>query len=202
MEEATVMAPPRRLTKLAPVGVAADALRQVKFDFAATALAPRQGFKPTYAEWEACGDWLRSVDGAVQWWIGDWLRMGEELFGEEHAQALDLDTSWDQRTLEQMRWVSDKVSVAVRRGDLSWAHHREVAALETPQAQKDWLERAATGTDGVRWPVDRLRRELQAKKKGGGASATLWVMVEAHDAEDADRIKHKYEAEGRKVKVR
>lgn len=205
METGVTVRAPRR-AKLEPVGVAADALRQLKFNFGATGLGLRQGVTATYAEWEACGDWLRAVDGAVQWWVGDWLRLGEELFGEEHAQALDMEAGWDQRSLDQMRWVAERVAPAARRADLSWAHHREVAAVDDSARQREWLARAAAGDGEGRWPVDRLRREVQAAKRLAAgqepAAPVLWVAVEARDEADAERLRAQFEAEGRKVKVR
>ena len=36
---------------------------------------------PPYAEWEQCGAVLRQIDGAVQWWLGDWLNYGEHAYG-------------------------------------------------------------------------------------------------------------------------
>lgn len=188
------------LARTGPTGVAAEALHQVKFDFGVTGLALRQSFKLSYEEWEACGVWLRAVDRAVQWWVGDWMRLGEEQFGEEHAQALELGGGWDERTLQNMRWVAERVARSVRRADLSWAHHREVAALESADDQRDWLARAAEGEDGQPWTSDRLRREMRASEHG--TDATLWVVIEARSREDADQLRAQYEAEGRKVKVR
>jgi hypothetical protein len=37
--------------------------------------------------------------------------------------------------------VSEKVPRSIRRENLSWSHHRAVAALEPPE-QVEWLERA------------------------------------------------------------
>ena len=45
---------------------------------------------PPYAEWEQCGAVLRQIDGAVQWWLGDWLNYGEHAYGEQYSQARQL----------------------------------------------------------------------------------------------------------------
>lgn len=33
--------------------------------------------KPTFKKWEEVGRFFERAEGAVQWWIGDWLNYGE-----------------------------------------------------------------------------------------------------------------------------
>ena len=40
---------------------------------------------PPYEEWERCGAVLHQIDGAVQWWLGDWLNYGEHAYGEKYG---------------------------------------------------------------------------------------------------------------------
>ena len=75
--------------------------------------------------------------------VGDAIVQGEELFGAEAFQAFEQFQLSEDAMIEYSR-VSRKVPIAVRHRDLSWSHHRAVAALEPP-AQKEWLERAAVG---------------------------------------------------------
>jgi hypothetical protein len=78
---------------------------------------------------------------AVRFAIGDAILIGEKLYGEEAFQAFEaLHLSEDGRR-EYLR-VSERVPRSRRRKDLSWSHHRAVAALE-PAAQKEWLKRAS-----------------------------------------------------------
>jgi hypothetical protein len=78
---------------------------------------------------------------AVRFAIGDAILIGEKLYGEEAFQAFEeLHLSEDGRR-EYLR-VSERVPRSRRRKDLSWSHHRAVAALE-PAAQKEWLRRAS-----------------------------------------------------------
>ena len=89
---------------------------------------------------------------AVRFAIGDAILFGEKMYGEESYQAFEeLHLSEDGRR-EYLR-VSERVPRSIRRRDLSWSHHRAVAALskigldgkEMPDrvAQKEWLKRAS-----------------------------------------------------------
>lgn len=153
---------------------------------------------PTWDEWEALGLWLQRIDGAIQWWIGDWVNVGELEFGERAAQAVDA-TGWEIKTLLQYRWVCEKVAIAQRVEGLSFFHHREVADLDAA-AQEAWLARALEGDDGAKWGVDRLREELNQAKRG--AAGDVWVLVKATDAQDAEALVERFVAEGRVAKIR
>jgi hypothetical protein len=176
--------------------IAAPRRKDAPFELAATGLVPLRA--PTWTEWEEVGEWLKKVDGALQWWIGDWLRIGEGEFGEKYAQAVDA-TGWEIKTVQQYQWVCERVAFERRIPGLSFFHHREVADLE-PAEQTEWLEKASRGDgDGQRWSVARLRDELNARNGNGDG---VWVLVQAKDQEDADSLVERMIAEGRKAKVR
>lgn len=150
----------------------------------------------TFEEWNAIGAWLEAVQTGVQWWVGDWMNYGEGQFGEKYAQAIDA-TGWSISTLEVYAWVCKKIAPAQRRADLSFSHHKEVADL-APGDQVAWLDKAISGEDGDAWSSDRLRRELKAKKLGSPAG--LWVLVEAKDEADAEKLIAQMSREGRSAK--
>ena len=68
---------------------------------------------PPYDEWEKCGAFLQQIDGAVQWWIGDWLNYGEHAYGKKYSQALDA-TGIELRTLEAYAYVAANVDTTIR----------------------------------------------------------------------------------------
>lgn len=133
---------------------------------AALAFLAEVGVKPTligldfertdlsYEEFEQVGRALRGIDDAWHWWVGDWLNFGEMTFGEEVAQAVDDKsdrydlarsvTGKAQGTLQNCRWVAGAVAKSRRRSELSWEHHRFVAAME-PDEQTEWLNLAIDG---------------------------------------------------------
>lgn len=95
-----------------------------------------------YKQFEALCVMLGKLHEAVRFAIGDAIMQGEKLYGEKAHQAIEqMNLSVDAR-LEYVR-VASKVPRSVRRADLSWSHHRAVAALEPPE-QKRWLKEAAT----------------------------------------------------------
>jgi len=153
----------------------------------------------SFTDWAGLGAWLEAVEHGIQWCIGDWLNYGEQAFGEQAAQAIDA-TGWAIDTLNQYRWVCARVHRDIRRPELTFFHHREVAGLE-PSAQVEWLERAVTGDpDGSSWTRERLRAEVQSAKPGGGPTA-WYVVVSAKDQSDADRLADRMRVEGRTAKL-
>ena len=84
---------------------------------------------------------LGRMHEAVRFAIGDAIRLGEELYGEEVHQALELLNLSEAGRLEYVR-VATRVPRSRRRRDLSWSHHRAVASLD-PVAQKTWLKRCS-----------------------------------------------------------
>lgn len=116
--------------------------------------------KLSFDEWEGVGRTLGQIEKAVQWWIGDWLNYGERVYGERYAQAMDV-TGLEYNTLATYAWVAREVETSRRREHLSFAHHREVAALEPPK-QESWLMEA----EDSEWSRNRLRDEIKGRSNG------------------------------------
>lgn len=99
---------------------------------------PKTGI--TYEEWEATLYRLLHVRDHMQFLIGDCLNAGDELFGEDAAQALDPER-YDYGKLRNWKWVSACVKNATRVASLSWSHHRLVAKF-SDEAQRHLLAQA------------------------------------------------------------
>ena len=93
-----------------------------------------------YNEWEHIGDCLKLVEGSVQWWLGDWLNFGERKYGEMYSQALSA-TDYDYGTLRDFKWVAGNVELSLRKDNLSFNHHKEVARIPK-ENQKYYLDKA------------------------------------------------------------
>jgi hypothetical protein len=93
-----------------------------------------------FEEWEKIGSKLRYINGAVHFWIGDWLNYGEKRYGETYAQAMD-ETKYSYGVLRNDSWVASKIESSRRRDNLTWMHHQEVADL-TPDEQDQMLDLA------------------------------------------------------------
>jgi len=108
-----------------------------------------------YEVWEAYGNGIRRVEGAIQWLIGDWLNYGERKYGEMYAQAMD-ETDYEKKTLKNAKWVAGRIEVSRRRDTLNFSIHAEVAKLE-PEEQEYWLNEAVEQGYTVRGLRDAIR---------------------------------------------
>ena len=125
--------------------------------------------RPSFDEWEQCGAFLKDIEGAVQWWIGDWVNYGEQAYGEKYSQALAV-TSTPQATLEQYAFTARNIRKLRRRKNLSFAVHSEIARLPTTKDQDNWLRRA----DDEQMTRAALRTALRlAKRKAHAAEGAL-----------------------------
>jgi hypothetical protein len=114
----------------------------------------------SFGDWAAVGRRLSHVSSRATWALGDWLLYGERAFGGRYRTAVEA-TDLDYQTLRNYAWVASSFPPHRRRGELSFQHHAEVAAL--PDAEQDlWLGRAVNG----RWSRNELRRRLKAHRAG------------------------------------
>ncbi len=119
-------------------------------------------------QWQDIGRFLGTIDRASRWWVGDWLLLGEALYGEEASQGVEATqsdryseaervTGLDHGTHMNVASTCNRVPVENRRPELGFWLHTEVAALE-PELQREWLQRAVE--EG--WTRSQLRAELRA----------------------------------------
>jgi len=119
-----------------------------------------------YESWEDIGRCISFAGNAWQWWVGDWITIGETLYGEQAAQAIDDPatrydvmrrvTGAEQQTLLNVASVARKVKRGVRRQELRFSHHAVVAPLEANE-QRHWLALAVKN----QWTVAELRQALK-----------------------------------------
>lgn len=95
---------------------------------------------PSLQDWIKCGEFLKNANGAVHFWIGDWMNYGEKHYGETYSQALD-ETGYSYGTLANDKWIASRVESSRRRENLSFSHHQEVADL-MPEDQEILLAQA------------------------------------------------------------
>lgn len=131
------------------------------FEFKPTGLEIKGS--PTYDEWESFGNGLKAVNGAVQWWIGDWINYGESAYGEKYSQALEA-TDYEYETLKGYSYTARMVEKVRRRTNLLFSHHREVAKLK-PKEQEKWLKKAEEEQLSVRKLRDSIRGKILKEEK-------------------------------------
>ncbi len=128
---------------------------------------PRNGL--SYDDWYEVGRGLSRVGGAVNWWIGDWINYGEKRWGQTYAQALELfGEQYEYKTLADMASIARRVKFPIRIGNLSWAHHKEVAKLDEDAqvALLDAADRHRLSVRDLRAEVRRHQRNLYLAEKG------------------------------------
>jgi hypothetical protein len=117
-----------------------------------------------FKTWEKLGHALKSMQGSIQWWLGDWLNYGEKHYGETYTQAIEI-TGYEYDTLAQFKSVSSRVESCSREQNLSFSHHKAVAPLE-PEEQKEYLDIAEKENLSVSKLRDRIKSDYHKPQKG------------------------------------
>lgn len=114
----------------------------------------------TEAEWRDAGASLAKVEGAMNWWLGDWWAFGEHGYGDR--KALVESDEWEGPAYETCAGAA-KVCYSFqngrRRPDVSFSHHREAAFLPEAESDQvlDWCESIFDKTG--RLPTIRATRD-------------------------------------------
>lgn len=155
--------------------------------------------EPEYDQWEETFKWVQLVEGAVQFWLGDLLAIGESRWGEKYSQALAA-TGYAEQTLKNATWVAKHVPPEVRRDPekVPFAHHAEVASLPVDE-QIMWLDKV----EEEQLTRDQLRAQIKQAKAGeSGEIVEFWLVVKCTDPDDMEQLAEKLRMEGRAVKYR
>lgn len=102
---------------------------------------------------------MKALRNCALWWMGDLLTYAERAFGEKYAQLLDA-SDYDYSTLRNICYTVSKVAPHVRRKELTFWHHKEVAPLQLSD-QKKFLKIAVE----QRLSITALRALIQNKSK-------------------------------------
>lgn len=112
----------------------------------------------TFDQWQATGQYLQHIEGAIHWWIGDLFNYGEARWGEACYQIVD-GYDFAVQTIRNDKWVAKAVPASLRRDTLHYSHHVEIASLE-PNLQDELLNLAEEENLTVR----ELRQKVKAMK--------------------------------------
>lgn len=109
----------------------------------------------TFEEWQALGIELAPVAKSIGFIIGDWINYGDGRYGQKYADALKL-TGLSLATLQEYAYVARRVETSVRTEVLDFTHHKVVAKVKDPEAQRKWLDTAVKEN----LSVARLRKSM------------------------------------------
>lgn len=116
--------------------------------------------EPGYDEWQKLVAVFTDAKQSVTWVIATLIEFGQTKFGDKYTQALS-NTYWSYGTLANMTYTIRNVPRHIRRPELSFWHHYEVASSKLTAEEKDaWLA-AAIKND---WSKARLRFEISQAK--------------------------------------
>lgn len=155
---------------------------------------------PSFDDWQDIGRRLSMMTRGIQFMVGDWVRVGEELYGEMASQAIDA-REWSESTVATYRWLSERVPYEVRRTDrLGVQHHMQVAKLAVHE-QRRWLERAAND-GGTPWTYRRLQRAIREGGQENGESSAHYLIVRTESEEACAQLMDELQRRGFICKAR
>lgn len=134
----------------------------------------RVGWEPpedlTESTWLYVAGVLGKVEQSISWWLGDWYRSYKPAWGKRTRFFENED--WDGpsiTTCQNAQAVADAFEIPRRRGNLTWTHHAEVAAMPPDEADSllDWAEETIPQTGKAR-STRELRSEVHRRKNAIG----------------------------------
>ncbi len=152
------------------------------------------GGSPSFEQWSTAAERLKKVHGAVKFWIGDLLAMGESLFAEEASQVID-QSYLSEAEVKQYVYVAKGVTPTVRAHAPSWDHCKAVVGLKTEE-QEEWLDKARAED----WPARKLSSEIASAKAGGKTVMRFWLVVECGTEARRDKLAGELTTRGFSIK--
>lgn len=112
------------------------------------------------SEWKEAGAMLAKVEGAMNWWLGDWWAFGEHGYGDRKALVESED--WEGPAYDVCKragQIARAFEMGRRRPLVGFNHHQECQSLTPEEADKvlDWCEQVLKETD--RLPTIKATRE-------------------------------------------
>jgi hypothetical protein len=131
----------------------------------------------TFEQWQNVGHELGRFQRAASWWIADWWRFGENQ-GYGERKAIVESEAWTGPSYQTCRHagsVAGKFELCRRRHNLSFEHHKTVAALDPDLADEllDWCEAPLKNGTARPRPIRALREEIEQRGLHAAKSATV-----------------------------
>lgn len=118
----------------------------------------------TEDELRELGQVLLGMESSIQWLLGDWLNRADRVWGRIYDDVPE----YSYQTLRDYAYVARNVELSIRNRQLSFMHHRLVAAL-SPDDQRGWLEWAEQNQASIAQMRKAMKGDSVAVEQGGGA---------------------------------
>lgn len=105
-------------------------------------------------DWIKCGEILRKISGATQWWIGDWINFGEGKYGEMYSQALE-KTDYELHSLQNIAYTARNIESSLRRENVPFSYYKQLASVENKEKILEKIEGGDISSDR------ELRQEIK-----------------------------------------
>ena len=150
------------------------------FVFSPTGMTTESQTFDSFDQWSRTGEFIRLTNQASQFWWGDWLNIGEDLFGTKASQALQ-ETRWDEETLGVYSWVCKNVPPVNRLIGVPFSHYLQLAKLPHDQ-QRHWAEQVRDN----QWSKRQLKIALDGSKDT--AEKQPCVLIRCADEKEAESV--------------
>ncbi len=117
----------------------------------------------TFEDAGKCASVLTRMHRANSWWLGDFVNITSQLFGERSSQLLPDDIPVE--TLRNYAWVSSRFPPSVRRLRVSWSHYQAIASLPELEDRTTALDMAEAEKLTVAQLKARIKPEANKKDK-------------------------------------
>jgi len=151
------------------------------------------GEPPTFEQWSRGADHLKKIHGAVRFWLGDLINLGESLFLEEASQVID-QSFLSEKEVKDYSYVAKLVKPTVRAAAQSWEHCHAVAraGIQAPEKQREWLERSR----GEDWTARKLATEIAMATLDGKTFMKWFLVVDTPSEAKRDKLAEQLQADG------
>lgn len=130
----------------------------------------------TMEEWCMYGEILRRVDEAKQWAIGDWLVDGKRHYADGLYEKASKILLIDDNQLRHYKSVSERFELCLRKHNLLWSHHKEVASLKhienlngklklSDKPDTDKMQEFLVTAEREKWTIRELRQAVSTYKR-------------------------------------
>ena len=106
------------------------------------------------------GRTLKIIEGANQFWIGDWINANWGKYEHGKYEVAE-ELGYDGGAVKVYSSVANNVERLMRINLLSFNHHQLIAPFHQPEQQKEWLQKAVDN----HWTVRELRQAILGATK-------------------------------------
>lgn len=133
---------------------------------------------PTFEEWYEAVGTTKSLAVYGLWFYGDLMAYGQHHFGEDYAQALDA-SDYSDNALALAEWVARKFPPERRHPELTFSHHKLVAALPPKEADRILTLAADQGLSTVDvGKIIRAKKSQESTQESGENKGKTFISRE------------------------